>query len=162
MIALIPLGILGCITYWSIEAFRQPVTNFSARVDTEAKTNTEFRLVLDQPGFNNFFRQRVKDRLLQLDLQDIIDEYKTAGLTASLQRYTELVIAEMQNEMFNAVDARIQQYGIPVSETDDVLDGREVEDVIDTAMDSAGDSLAENIEEEVIQDVEAILQSLNE
>ncbi|MDR0651644.1 MAG: hypothetical protein LBG59_10040 [Candidatus Peribacteria bacterium] len=183
IIAIISLGTLSYAIYWIVDHLEQPMRDFSARIDAESETNIEFRLVLYQPGFYHFFKQHLQYRLQQLDWQSITKEYYiTDNLTVSFERYIDFLIAEMQDEMFYAVDAWIQQYGIPTPQTEDILNEREVEDIIEiiredtdenrgeespehtTIENTEGDTtkIEESIEDSVIQDVEALLKSLEE
>jgi hypothetical protein len=130
VIAVLAIGTLSYATYWLVDHLTQPVKEFSARVASESETNIEFRLVVKQPEFPNFFQQRLQDRLTQVDRTNIAEEYNTGSLALSFERYITFLFIEAQDEMFKAVNAWVEQYGIPVPETD-MLDDREVGDTIE-------------------------------
>ncbi|MDR0369361.1 MAG: hypothetical protein LBH96_02225 [Candidatus Peribacteria bacterium] len=84
-------------------------------MDEEAKTNTEFRLVFKQPGFESFLEERMKERIRNIDLSTTLKVEKPTKL---LSFYVTFFLDELQDEIPLAIDAWIERYGIPAPEDD--------------------------------------------
>ncbi|MDR2415537.1 MAG: hypothetical protein LBD75_02780 [Candidatus Peribacteria bacterium] len=158
IIAVISLGTLTYATYWVADQLRLPIRNFSNRMASEIETNTEFRMVTNQPEFGDFFWQHMQTKRAQINWKSFAEEYSSGSFTSFFQYYVELLFAEMQNEMLNIVDMWVQQYGIPVP-NEELFFEREIGD---TTVFTVENVTEESVEKSVIQDIETLLQSLEE
>ena len=115
---------MGYAVYWTASAILMPATEFATWITSETQNNTEMKLVLKQPGFDNFLSQRVEARFRAMDRS----EFSVSGnLKNMVGNATALILNEVKMEIMLSVDAWIEQYGLPLPAGEVAIDLTESE-----------------------------------
>lgn len=115
IISLVSFFAIGYTVYWTASSVYEPVKEFALWMDEEARTNTEFRLVFKQPGFEKFLEQRMEERIRTTNRSELP---KVGSPKKLLSFYTTFFLNELQAEIPLAIDAWIEKYGLPSPEDD--------------------------------------------
>jgi len=110
----ITLATLFYLSYWMIDAVKDPIMDFVVEISDKYKNDAEFQLVANQPGFEKFVEARVEQSLKGVDAE-IREAAKDLPLKEKISYFLTVVLEEVSIQIDIAKEEWIQLYGLPIS-----------------------------------------------
>ncbi|GHV21631.1 hypothetical protein FACS189428_2360 [Clostridia bacterium] len=117
IISILPLGFLVYLAAVFGSIIIQPTFEFVKEIQADYAQNPLMQEVIEQPGFDRFFQNRLESRFKSINRQDITLTTKGSP-KQQMQYYIAFTLNEVRAEIPETLNAWIAQYGLPENSQD--------------------------------------------